>query len=198
MWLNIGKDCCFNGQLKALVVIKAIAALCLNEGLDGGRIGFCVLLDFRTLVSRARVDCSFEIDGMDDVTVLFAVACFIGQVGNDFAFCNVRLFCWFICWLGRVFRPKIIANCKMAFFVSSPACREGGNALGGFVSKVIMSSAACFRKVSVETIGKSIMCGKKTIVSAFISEVHKYKHLWDLDLFLNCLVPSFDIITVSK
>ena len=56
-----------------MLVIKAFAAQCLNDEFFGGvGICVCILFDFSTLVSRARVDCNLLIDDKDDFVVEFA------------------------------------------------------------------------------------------------------------------------------
>ena len=69
------------------------------------------------------------------------------------------------------FLPNIVASCKSAFLVSSPACSVGTSERLGFVNKVIISVAASRMKELIERIGKSITFGKNTIVSAFISDL---------------------------
>ena len=62
-------------------------------------------------------------------------------------------------------RRRISAILSNVFFVALPACKLGVVVDGGVVRRVMMSSAACLRKLSNFTFGKVICLGKNVTVS---------------------------------
>ena len=62
-----------------------------------------------------------------------------------------------------------VASWSSPFVVEFPICRIEGISDGGKMRRVIMSDAACVRKLSIVMVGIGIVCGMKISVSVTIS-----------------------------